>query len=175
MPRASANGLDAQGMCAGTTAARNSRCYASREPHGLAVRYSISLVISSATVTLAIDISDCLVCRIKDRSDCNGTDDRAKGAGKEIEAGVGGAAGVLFKGPLLSRFPCISDLLRDDGKARQSYGTECRRDRNVSRVSATGDDDPASPVEHVTTTVQKNLEPRAELRELGDRRRHRPL
>ena len=58
MPRASANGLDAQGMCAGTTAARNSRRYASREPHGLAVRYSISLVISSATVTLAIDISD---------------------------------------------------------------------------------------------------------------------
>ena len=57
MPRAR-DGLFAPGTRAGTTAARNSRRCASREPHGPADRYSASLVISSAAGILAIDISD---------------------------------------------------------------------------------------------------------------------
>jgi hypothetical protein len=57
----------------------------------------------------------------------------------------------------------------DDGKARQSGRTERRRDRDVGRVAAPGDDDPAYPrmivtrIERVPMTVQKNLEPGAEV------------
>jgi hypothetical protein len=58
----------------------------------------------------------------------------AEGAGKGsgIGAGLGGAAGLSFKGPLHRRFQrtgsrrFIRDLVRDDGKARQSGRTECR-------------------------------------------------
>ena len=52
------NDDEARRTRADTTAARNSRRCASREPHGPADRYSASLVISSAAGILAIDISD---------------------------------------------------------------------------------------------------------------------
>ena len=77
------NGLDAQGMRAGTTAARISRRCASRVPHGPADRYSGPLLSSQALPAFWQSTSATgLVCRKEDRSGRDGPDDRAEGAGK---------------------------------------------------------------------------------------------
>jgi hypothetical protein len=109
------------------------RC-ASREPHGLADRYSASLVISSAAGILAIDISDWFGADRKiDRTATVPTMARREQARMPESERVSAARRALsFKGPLHRRFQrtgstrFIRDLVRDDGKARQSCGTECR-------------------------------------------------
>ena len=143
-----------------------------RFPVQPADRYSASLVISSAAGSRH---QRPVWCR---RSDHDGTDDRANGAGKV----TGDRSGCRRRGGLFqtlyavssargSRF--ISDLVRDDGKARRFAGPNVVEIATSAASPATGDDDPAYPgvivtrIKRVPATVQKNLEPRAEVHGRG--------